>query len=211
MIEFQIKDLPESDMVWPAGKHGLIGYCDSIFEESFCSSLISLCENMPERSAYGATIGGLQRHVKNSLDWRLDSDYEIPENQEQEFDQRIYNEIQKVVNLYRLSFPHLKFFDPNSFCKNDTGYQVQRYTKNIGSYLEHVDGAPWIDTEPRTLAAIIYLNTVSYGGGTQFPLQNVTIDAIAGRIALFPSYWTHPHSGLMPLSSDKWIISTFLY
>lgn len=212
MIEFEIKNLPDSTMVWPAGKSGYIGYCDNIFDQNFCNSLIDLCLDMPDRSSYGKTLGGVQRHIKNSIDWALDANYDIPQNKEQEFDKRIYDETQKVANLYRLSFQHLLFHcDEDSFCKRDSGYQVQKYEQNIGSYTEHLDGALWIDSGPRTLGLILYLNTVETGGGTQFPIQDITINAVAGRVAVFPAYWTHPHSGLMPLSSDKWIVSTFMY
>ena len=57
----------------------------------------------------------------------------------------------------------------------------------------------------------MYLNTVPKGGGTNFPLHDVTIDAVCGRISFFPANFTHPHAGLMPLSSPKYIISTFCY
>lgn len=212
MINFEIKELPEAPLVWPAGKNGYIGYCDSIFDKNFCDGVINLCEGQPERFSPGLTLGGVSTHIKNSLDWFLDANYESPTNVEQEYDFRIHAELQKVVSLYRLSYPHLILHcDSDKFARSDTGYQVQKYIKNTGNYIEHIDGATWIDSGPRTLAAILYLNTVTHGGGTQFPIQNVTIDAVAGRVVLFPAEWTHPHSGLVPLSDDKWIISTFLF
>jgi hypothetical protein len=94
---------------------------------------------------------------------------------------------------------------------SDTGYQVQRYKQNSGFYNEHIDGSPWISgSTTRTLGLILYLNTVQEGGGTNFPFHQTTVDAVAGRVAVFPAYWTHPHEGLMPLSSDKWIVSSFI-
>jgi hypothetical protein len=35
------------------------------------------------------------------------------------------------------------------------------------------------------------------------------VDCVPGRIVLFPTSWTHPHGGRTPLSSEKWMISTF--
>ncbi len=32
----------------------------------------------------------------------------------------------------------------------------------------------------------------------------------AGRIALFPAVFTHPHESCVPITDDKWIISTFI-
>ena len=60
------------------------------------------------------------------------------------------------------------------------------------------------------LGAIIYLNTVETGGETYFREHDLKIPAKAGSIALFPAYWTHPHQGCVPISDDKWIVSTFV-
>jgi hypothetical protein len=94
---------------------------------------------------------------------------------------------------------------------NDSGYQIQRYHRCSGYYSEHIDGAPFFSySANRMLGVIVYLNNVELGGGTHFPMHQLEISAVAGRVAMFPAYWTHPHSGLMPYSSDKWIISTFV-
>ena len=198
-----------SPLVWPAGHTGAIAYADGIFEESFCSNLIKWCLEHPERSKVGLTMGGVKLDTKVSTDWNLFAqDSEI----ENEFDSRIFEGLWGVIEIYQRTFKHLQ--DPenvNSFAAGDTGYQIQKYDKNVGFYTSHIDGSPWTNVASlRTLGAIIYLNTVDSGGATNFPLHNVMVDAVVGRVALFPAYWTHPHGGLMPMSSDKWIISSFI-
>jgi hypothetical protein len=69
---------------------------------------------------------------------------------------------------------------------------------------------PYSAISERVLAAVIYLNDVDYGGETNFPLHQVAVKAKAGRISLFPATFTHPHESCVPITGDKWIISTFI-
>lgn len=93
---------------------------------------------------------------------------------------------------------------------SDTGYQIQRYRANQGYYRVHVDSDP--ENQPnRIFAAVLYLNTVAEGGETQFPLHNVVVKPVAGRMAVFPAGWMHPHEGRTPVSEDKVVVTTFLY
>ena len=200
-----------NEIKWPAGKSSGIAYADNVFSEEFCSNLIDFCKSNPLESSSGRTMSGVMPHVKVSCDWRLDQDYGDANPLRDEFDFRLRNELLRMVRVYQHSFYHLQF-PPHSddFVVGDTSFQIQQYKKNTGFYQQHIDGAPWI-AGSRVLGGLLYLNTVSQGGGTQFPLQDLTIDAVAGRVALFSSHWLHPHSGLMPLSSDKWIVSVFFF
>lgn len=199
-----------NQFVWPLGKSVGIAYVDSIFSDNFCNNIIEYCLGNQEKSNTGKTLGGVKPTIKVSQDWGigfLDNSSEL----ENEFDFRISEELKRCIYIYKNSFMHLQTqSNASGFVAGDTGYQVQLYKKNIGFYSEHIDGAPWVERS-RVLAGIVYLNTVEDGGGTQFPMQNITINAVAGRVALFPAHWLYPHSGLMPLSSDKWIISTFFF
>jgi hypothetical protein len=201
-----------SPLTFPAGRQSAIAYVDGVFDEGFCTNLIKHCEENSHYSKIGRTMGGTDFRIKVSTDWNLNVEANSPSEKELEFDRRIFEQIWKVINLYKETFPTLRHADSFDYCMvSDTGYQVQKYKQNSGFYNEHIDGAPWLGgSETRTLGLILYLNTVSEGGGTNFPFHQTTVDAVAGRVALFPSYWTHPHEGLMPLSSDKWIVSSFI-
>ena len=65
-------------------------------------------------------------------------------------------------------------------------------------------------TNTRVLAILVYLNTITDGGGTNFGIHDYSVEAEIGKIVVFPTNWTHPHMGLVPYSSDKWIISSFV-
>lgn len=199
---------------FPCGRPSAIAYVDGIFSPDFCASLIEYCSNNMQKSKVGRTMGGVDIRTKVSTDWHIEqiSQSEEPRNEEHKFDRQIFPRLWEIINLYKETFPTLCQPDSFQFCMTaDTGYQVQKYAKNIGFYNPHTDGSPWVgNASHRTLGVIIYLNTVETGGGTHFPFHQTVIDAVAGRVALFPAYWTHPHEGLMPLSSDKWIVSTFV-
>jgi hypothetical protein len=201
-----------SPLIFPAGRQAAIAYVDGVFDEGFCTNLIKHCEENSHYSKIGRTMGGTDLRIKVSTDWNLNVEANSPSEKELEFDRRIFEQIWKVVNLYKETFPVLRMPDNFDTCMvSDTGYQVQRYKQNSGFYNEHIDGSPWISgSTTRTLGLILYLNTVQEGGGTNFPFHQTTVDAVAGRVAVFPAYWTHPHEGLMPLSSDKWIVSSFI-
>lgn len=91
----------------------------------------------------------------------------------------------------------------------DTCYLVQRYKKGEGYFQPHADASS-INTSKRVAACLLYLNNVSRGGETNFPRLGFKIPARAGQIAWFPATYTHVHEGTMPISNDKYIITTFI-
>jgi prolyl 4-hydroxylase len=62
----------------------------------------------------------------------------------------------------------------------------------------------------RYLVMLWYLNDVNSGGETAFPQLDMKVSARAGRLLMFPPYWMYQHAGAAPLSSDKYILSTYL-
>ena len=63
----------------------------------------------------------------------------------------------------------------------------------------------------RQLVAIWYLNDVDGPGGeTQFHHQDVSIKPEAGKLLLFPPFWTHLHRGNTLQSGRKYIATTWV-
>jgi hypothetical protein len=88
---------------------------------------------------------------------------------------------------------------------------VQKYESKKGRYIYHSDAA----FEPsknrfRVLTYIWYLNDVEEGGETLF-WDNYKIKPQKGKLVLFPASWIFPHSGLMPISNDKYILTGWVY
>lgn len=77
---------------------------------------------------------------------------------------------------------------------------VQRY--EVGQhYAVHHDAGVGI---PRVVSALVYLNTVEEGGETHFPLFDVTIKPIEGRLAIFPAAYPYAHAALPPKKGVKY-------
>lgn len=61
----------------------------------------------------------------------------------------------------------------------------------------------------RMLAGLLYLRTVRNGGQTEFAHQNKLVQPEAGKIVLFPPFWTHIHRGVTPVGESKYVMSYF--
>lgn len=201
-------------MIFPCGLGGAIGYKDNVLSEQLCGDIIEYVEMHREMMYEGPTIGGLNKQIKNCYDFALGyfNSYAQTEKQRNElahFNNLVYESFSPALEEY---CSHYEGLD-NWTNRYDTGYQFQKYPANEGFYKPHCDGGVYLEStnNTRVLGVVMYLNTVTKGGGTNFPLHDVTIDAVCGRMSFFPANFTHPHAGLMPLSSPKYIISTFCY
>ncbi len=91
----------------------------------------------------------------------------------------------------------------------DFGYAIQRTNKEEFFHW-HVDGGSHSFSD-RQLVAIWYLNNVpGPGGETEFRLQNIKITPEAGKLVLFPPFWTHEHRGVTLSKGVKYIATTWV-
>ena len=88
------------------------------------------------------------------------------------------------------------------------GIRVKCYEPNTHEFRLHVDQGNR-DSASRFIACLIYLNDNE--AGTEFPLEQFTVEACQGRMLLFPPNWQFPHRGLMPTTNTKYILSTYLH
>ena len=63
----------------------------------------------------------------------------------------------------------------------------------------------------RFLVFIMYLSDVEEGGETSIPRYNVKCKPKAGRLLMFPPFWTHPHQGEKVIKGTKYQIMTYLH
>jgi hypothetical protein len=196
---------------WPAGKSSAIMVAENILSEKLCASIIEESSKCYSLFSPGPVMGGLAPTVKNSMDFSWSKNVLIDNNFPPEplssYEMEVSKAIFTSVAYYREQFKWL--WDWAGIC--DTGFRMQQYLRGEGFYREHIDGGP-VPTVVlnRVLGVVVYLNTVEVGGGTYFRQQDTYVPAKAGSISLFPAYWTHPHQGCVPVSNDKWIVSTFM-
>ena len=172
-----------------------------------CKEIIEMFEN--DDSQYeGVTAAGLNKDIKDS------QDLVIPMNDKwSKIVEVLTKELHRNLNLYIKSLKtDLK--DYAIFSKNflyENSFQIQRYQKNVGKYIYHHDHDIRFDQKDhRVITYLWYLNTVEEGGETEL-WKTIKVKPEEGKLLLFPASWTFPHSGLMPKSNDKYIITGWLY
>jgi len=121
--------------------------------------------------------------------------------------------LSKKLKLYLNKIEHHHFKNKNQlFTRN---FLIKKYEKNSGKYVFHTDELFFKDRKThRVITFIWYLNSIEEGGETVF--ENIKIKPEKGKLLLFPSNWTYPHSSAIPITDNKyvivgWIESPFIY
>lgn len=172
-----------------------------------CEEIIHMFEN--EDGCYeGVTAAGLNKNVKDT------TDFVIPNNEKWKkildiLTKELYRNLKLYIKLLSKDFENYSIFSNSYFYENS--FQIQRYRKNVGKYVFHHDHDIRIgQKDHRVITYLWYLNTVDEGGQTAV-WTNIKVKPEMGKLLLFPASWTFPHSGLMPISNDKYIITGWLY
>jgi len=193
--------------------------------EELCKIIIDLFEGEMNGKYEGVTAGGITKDVKKTTDFIIPKDL----NDNNEIIIQKWSKIQKLLDdeLNR----NIKKYINNIFTslnidkkENNTKYYVfsqkflthekfmiQKYNKNAGRYTYHDDFiVDWNKEKYRLITYIWYLNNVENGGETEI-WDDFKIKPETGKLLLFPSSWTFPHRGVMPISDNKYIITGWLY
>ncbi|MEE2023060.1 MULTISPECIES: 2OG-Fe(II) oxygenase [Alkalimonas] len=92
--------------------------------------------------------------------------------------------------------------------------QMQKYDAGKGNYnywhSEVYPQQPHNEALHRALLFMFYLNDVEDGGQTEFYYQNKAIQPKTGRMVIAPAYFTHTHRGCIPVSNDKYILTSWI-
>tara|TARA_R100000152_G_C6773675_1_gene201118 strand:- start:1012 stop:1761 length:750 start_codon:yes stop_codon:yes gene_type:complete len=113
-------------------------------------------------------------------------------------------------------FPEKRGASKNKLAFNS--HQVQHYPKEVGHFQHyHVDELTkenYFVLSNKQLARMfvfmIYLNDVEKGGETEFLYARKKIIPTKGSVLLWPANWPFLHRGNMPLSGDKYILTSWL-
>jgi len=120
-----------------------------------------------------------------------------------DIDRELFRSLGQAIREFRETFP----FFQGPF--KDSGYAIQR-TSPDEFYHWHIDGGSH-EFSQRQLVAVWYLNDVAGPGGeTEFSYQDVKIKPQAGKLLLFPPFWTHEHRGTKLEQGVKYIATTWV-
>lgn len=179
-----------------------------LFPGDFCDLIIEKFEEDELSRKPGETGGGYLPEIKADIEIVLNPNTCISWDRWEQVDLRIKEILFGMYEEMHKQLPKVRIV--GEFPIRDTGYQIQKYPREIGYYQEHVDscGRPDI-TSQRIMSLIIYLNDVDRGGETFFPNWNLTVKPEKGKLLIFPPFWNYLHGGKIPLSNDKYIITSF--
>ena len=90
----------------------------------------------------------------------------------------------------------------------DSLYNLQKYNPGQGYHISHCENMGGRSLV-RVLAWMIYLNDLD-NGGTYFDNYELTVNAVRGRLVIWPSYWTHFHRGVISTTQTKYIATGWL-
>lgn len=182
--------------------------------EHVCKSIISKF-NASTCKQDGVTIGGLNKSIKDTSEVYInfgDPDWAEIEN-------ILHKELSsKVSDYYFNVYNHVDdngnvtvLLNKEKILTDNKCFQIQKYDTCKGFYKYHSDNLiDYKNQRTRHITFIWYLNTVEEGGQTEF-WGHYKIKPETGKLVIFPACWTYPHTGLMPISNDKYIITGWLY
>lgn len=175
---------------------------EDLFAADFCQQIINSFESDPNKRAGRAYTPGDQLKVNSD---KISTDLEISSSKAwASIHDEIYRKVSAALNGYISHAPGLQVA-PLQW----TGCNIKRYDKGVGEFKWHFDTLHQ-STITRQLAFVIYLNSVDEGGETEFHHQQIKAKPRQGNAIIFPTFWTHMHRGCIPISHDKYIITSFV-
>lgn len=173
-----------------------------------CETIINFFEEEGDARYKGIVMSGVYEEIKNTLD------FIIPNDGENKKWERINNVLIKSLKTnIDLYLKHINDKYEISICDSTKisiePFLIQKYKKGVGKYEYHND-FQLRDTDYRILTFLWYLNNITEGGETEF-FGDIKITPEDGKLIIFPANWTFPHCGKMPLSSDKYIVTGWVY
>jgi len=174
---------------------------------SVCDSLIQLFKDADKNNlTHEGCVGGpgnINKNAKESKDLMLHKAQPLGSPNQYKFD--IYHkELSNFINQYLEKYKLLDYKFVFRFLP-----QIQYYEKGKGYYAWHIDGGS-LDSSDRAFVYITYLNDVD-DGGTEFYFQNYTTKAKKGTTVIFPAAYTHMHKGQISQTSEKYILTGWLW
>jgi len=172
---------------------------ENALSNDLCKEIIKTFDANSEKHIDGTIFRGIDKTIKNTKEMYF------CEKCLNHFDHYLFESLnihlEKYLKEHKWTFLNM----------TDSGYQIQKYIANEGFYSFHSDTRTELINNKlsnRVITFLWYLNDVEKGGETLF--TNLKIKPKTGSLLFFPSTWTYIHSGTMPISNDKYIITGWI-
>ena len=185
--------------------NNLISIYDNALSSEECKSLIDYFESNDEY--WSLRQEGMMFGDNIKKEWKDSEDRTLTMFNDEYFNDNIVNHIiANSINIhiekYKTENPEINMMDSWAI-RNE--YNLQKYKPGGGYHKLHCENYNSGDHHTNVLVWMFYLNTVKDGGGTYFSNYDLTINAVEGRLILWPPYWTHMHKGVVSKTSHKYI------
>ena len=114
--------------------------------------------------------------------------------------------LEKLIKLYVKTYPEVNMTS-SQWALDTIRYKLFKKGQSFNHYHSEVS----LTSPYRVLSVLIYLTSHKpcQHGGTIFYRNKQTIESKAGRVCIFPAYFTHTHKGQPDLKKERSIISGY--
>ena len=105
--------------------------------------------------------------------------------------------------LSKYAKEYLTKYHLESPVRTSTINMIQYYKKGQGFPALHYERTD-VSSSKRELVYMLYCNDLKKGG-TYFPYQEVALQSKKGNLYMWPSFFTHPHQGVISPTEEKYI------
>ena len=175
-----------------------VRYYDRVVSKEWCNKVIDLFEQSKKDTFDNDRKSFTELNIEGKEEFK-----DIKETYIRVLRQNLQH-FMKEVNIENHQFPPIIDME---------NIRIKKYTDNGKDvFKNHVDvlrsQGP---SSKRFLVFIMYLSDVEEGGETSIPRYNVKCKPKAGRLLMFPPFWTHPHQGEKVIKGTKYQIMTYLH
>ena len=180
----------------------------NIKNDELCKKIITFFEEnkvMQESGAVGSVGAANQTSAKKTTDITINPS-DLKDIKFKCLNDYI-NELNKCFSDYQDQWKFLKDMIPEPHVGS---FNIQKYSQGDHFSRIHTERSS-LATSHRILAWMTYLNDVDDGGTTNFTHYGVKIKPEIGKTLIWPSEWTHAHSGEILNSGTKYIVTGWIH
>tara|TARA_Y100000593_G_C4252750_1_gene308034 strand:- start:509 stop:1087 length:579 start_codon:yes stop_codon:yes gene_type:complete len=178
-----------------------IGVKGNFLTKDACDELINFFESNEKLQHDGILTSGVNKDIKDCIEMRYD-----PTEYSELYNDLVVSYLEEYTKDTGYSWMDLWYYGSRW-----TGAKFKKYIANVGHYNyvhQEKDGYPTL--KDRLFSCLIYLNDVSTGGETIFPLHDLSAKPETGKVIIWPSGFPYIHYATMPTSNHKYAINLWL-
>jgi hypothetical protein len=178
-------------------------YENSISDEQ-CKNLITLFEINTDLHHSGCTTLGYNPDSKKDTEISIDNALISERPEWSNAFSPVLDALKDNVEKYKEKYESLDGLD--KWAMQPPAINFQRFLPGEGYKAWHCETPDKISAK-RILVWMLYLNTVTDAGGTEFYNQNYTCKSQSGKMVIWPPYWTHFHRSQVSPTQVKYIMT----